>query len=102
MALGQRLAVHREGTRRFAAQLNLAPRFTPVASPESNGICEAFVKTPKRDYFRVNPLPDAATALAQIARWFEDYNENHPHSGLRMCSPREFRRAHQPAEVFGQ
>ena len=30
-------------TRRFAGQINLVPCFTPVASPESNGLCEAFV-----------------------------------------------------------
>ena len=88
-------------TRVFAAQLNLVPCFTPVASPESNGMSEAFVKTFKRDYLRVSPVPDARTALDQIAGWFDDYNENHPHSGLRMRSPREFRRAHQPAEVSG-
>jgi transposase InsO family protein len=88
-------------TRLFAPQLNLVPCFTPVASPESNGMSEAFVRTFKRDYLRVNPLPDAGTALDQIAGWFEDYNNNHPHSGLRMRSPREFRRAHQPAEVSG-
>ena len=86
---------------RFATQLNLVPCFTPVASPESNGMSEAFVKTLKRDYLRVSPVPDARTALDQIAGWFDDYNENHPHSGLRMRSPREFRRAHQPAEVSG-
>ena len=63
---------------------------------------EAFVKTLKRDHVRVNPLPDAAAALGQFAGWFEDYNENHPHTGLRMRSPREFRRAHQPAEASGQ
>lgn len=80
-------------TRQFAAQLNLVSCFTPVASPESNGIAEAFVKTIKRDYVRVNTIPDAETALDLIAGWFEDYNENHPHSGLRMRSPREFRRA---------
>jgi transposase InsO family protein len=80
-------------TRDFATALNLVPCFTPVQSPESNGISEAFVKTFKRDYVRVNPLPDALTALRQIAGWFEDYNENHPHSGLRMRSPREFIRA---------
>ena len=57
--------------------------------------------TLKRDYLRVSPVPDARTALDQIAGWFDDYNENHPHSGLRMRSPREFRRAHQPAEVSG-
>jgi putative transposase len=44
----------------------------------------------------VNPLPDAITALRQIAGWFEDYNENHPHSGLKMRSPREFIRAQSP------
>ena len=62
---------------------------------------EAFVKTLKRDYLRVSPVPDAKTTLDRIAGWFDDYNENHPHSGLRMRSPREFRRAHQPAEVSG-
>jgi hypothetical protein len=46
-------------------------------------------------------VPDASTALDQIAGWFDDHNENHPHSGLRMRSPREFRRAHQPAEMCG-
>ena len=88
-------------TRLFATQLNLVPCYTPVASPESNGVAEAFVKTFKRDYLRVNPLPDAETALGKIDGWFDDYNENHPHSGLRMRSPREYIRAHQPAEVSG-
>jgi putative transposase len=80
-------------TRDFAAALNLVPCFTPVQSPQSNGISESFVKTFKRDYVRVNALPDALTALPQIAGWFEDYNDNHPHSGLKMRSPREFIRA---------
>ena len=77
-------------TRILAVQLNLIPCFTPVASPESNGISEAFVKTFKRDYVHVNPIPDAKTALELLAGWFEDYNQNHPHSGLGMRSPREF------------
>jgi putative transposase len=72
-----------------------------VASPESNGMSEAFVKTLKRDYLRVGPVPDAKTALDQIAGWFDDYNENQPHYGLRMRSHREFRRAPQIAEVSG-
>lgn len=80
-------------TRTFAQALNLTPCFTPVASPESNGLSEAFVKTFKRDYVRVHPLPDAKTALSLIAGWVEDYNEIHPHSGLKMRSPREHRRA---------
>lgn len=77
-------------TRIFARQLGLKPCFTPVKSPQSNGISEAFVNTLKRDYVNVTPLPDAATVLGLIARWFEDYNENHPHSGLKMRSPREY------------
>lgn len=80
-------------TRDFAVALNLVPGFTPVRSPESNGMSEAFVKTFKRDYLRVNPLPDARTVLRQIAGWIDDYNEIHPHSALRMRSPREFIRA---------
>jgi putative transposase len=80
-------------TREFAAALNLVPCFMPVCSPESNGLSEAFVKTFKRDYVRVNPLPDAQTALRQVAGWIDDYNEIHPHSALRMRSPREFIRA---------
>ena len=80
-------------TRDFAAALNLIPCFTPVKSPESNGMSEAFVKTLKRDYVRISPLPDAKTALRQIAGWIDDYNEIHPHSALRMRSPREFIRA---------
>jgi transposase InsO family protein len=74
----------------FATALNLIACFTPVRSPESNGVCEAFVKTMKRDYVRVNPRPDAISVLQQLPAWFEDYNAIHPHSGLRMLSPREF------------
>ena len=77
-------------TRIFARQLGLKPCYTPVKSPQSNGIAESFVKTLKRDYVYVTPLPDAATVLKLLAGWFEDYNTIHPHSGLKMRSPREF------------
>ena len=53
-----------------------------MKSFESNGIAEAFVKTLKRDYVHVIPLPDAATVLGLIAGWIEDYNDNH--SALRV------------------
>ncbi len=80
-------------TRLFAQALNLIPCFTPVASPQSNGMSEAFVKTLKRDYIRISPIPDAETALRKIDGWIEDYNEIHPHSALKMASPREFIKA---------
>ena len=73
-----------------ARQLRLKPCFTPVQSPQSNGISEAFVKTLKRDYVQMTPLPDAQTVLGLIGSWIEDYNNNHPHSGLKMRSPRKF------------
>jgi putative transposase len=56
-------------------------------------VVEAFVRTMKRDYVRVSPLPDAGRALKLIAGKFEDHNQNHPHSGRKMRSPREFGRA---------
>jgi putative transposase len=85
-------------TLKFAAALGLVPCFTPIRSPESNGVSEALVKTLKRDHARVKPRPDALTVLEQLPVWIADYNENHPHSGLRMRSPREFFRSQsQPA-----
>ena len=50
-------------TRSFARDMGLEPRTTPVQSPQSNGMAEAFVRTIKRDYVRVSPLPDADTVL---------------------------------------
>ena len=80
-------------TRIFARQLGLKPCFPPVASPQSNGMSEAFVEKLKRDYVRVNPLPDAEAVLRLIEDWIEDYDDNHPHSGLKWRSPREFIKA---------
>ena len=34
----------------------------------------------------------AETVIALLPAWFEDYNEVHPHSGLKFLSPREFLR----------
>lgn len=78
----------------FAREIGLIPCTTAFYSPESNGMAEAFVKTFKRDYVYVHDRPDAWTVMAQLPGWFEDYNENHPHKGLRMRSPREFIRCY--------
>lgn len=48
------------------------------------------VKTFKRDYVSVNPIPDAETVIAQLPLWFEHYNTLHPHKALGYRSPREF------------
>lgn len=79
-------------TRQFAKLVGLRSCTTPVGSPQSNGMAEAFIKTIKRDYVAVQGAPDAATVLENLPKWFEHYNEIHPHKALRYQSPREFRR----------
>ena len=79
-------------TRRIARSLGLTPINTPVCSPQSNGMAESFVNTFRRDYLSRMDLTDAHTVLAQLPAAFEHFNEVHPHSGLKMKSPREFRR----------
>ncbi|NNH16959.1 IS3 family transposase [Acinetobacter sp. ANC 4282] len=79
-----------KSTRQFAHALGFRICTTPIRSPQSNGMAEAFIKTFKRDYVYLNDMPDAATVLNALPVWIEDYNSNHPHSGLKMKSPREF------------
>lgn len=82
-------------TRAFGAACGFTVTTTPSYSPESNGMAEALVKTMKRDYFYVadfRDIADAATVLALLPSWFEDYNEFAPHKALKMRSPRAFRR----------
>ncbi|MBV8096828.1 MAG: transposase [Acetobacteraceae bacterium] len=57
----------------------LLPLTTPVESPQSNGMAEAFVKTFKRNYARVNPCSYAATVLRHLEGWFDHDNTVHPH-----------------------
>jgi putative transposase len=80
-------------TRAFAKEIGFVPKTTPVTSPQSNGMAEAFVKTFKRDYARVNPRPNADAVLQKLDEWFTHYNERHPHKALKYRSPRQFRRA---------
>ena len=79
-------------TRAFGSQCGLRVRNTPAYSPESNGMAESFVRTFKRDYVYLSDVWDAQMVLAQLDSWFQDYNDNHPHKGLKMLSPRQFRR----------
>ena len=79
-------------TRHIARSLGLTPVNTPVCSPQSNGMAESFVNTFKRDYVSRMDLRDARTVLTRLPAAFEHFNEVHPHSSLKMKSPREFRR----------
>src|SRR5215218_4689817 len=77
-------------TRRFARDIGFEPRTTPVESPQSNGMAEAFVRTMKRDYARVSALTNAAAVIRLLPEWFAHYNTVHPHRALRYRSPREY------------
>ncbi|KQS46326.1 hypothetical protein ASG32_32000 [Methylobacterium sp. Leaf361] len=80
----------RTNDRIFARELGLIPKTTPLESPQSNGMAEAFVRTLKRDYVRVSVLPDAECVLRQLPVWLAHYNDLHPHRALGYRSPREF------------
>lgn len=79
-------------TVRFIRMMGLEVCTTPYYSPESNGMAESFIKTFKKDYVQMNDVPDAQTVMEKLPLWLEDYNEYHPHKGLKMKSPREHRR----------
>ena len=78
-------------TRRIARSLGLKPVNTPVCSPQSNGMAESFVKTLKRDYAKLAERPDSQTVMAQLPKWFDDYNSYHPHSALGYVPAKLFR-----------
>jgi putative transposase len=80
-------------TRTFARDVGLVPKTTPLESPQSNGMAEAFVRTFKRDYVHVSECADAQTVLRSLPAWFTHYNEVHPHRALGYRSPRQFIRA---------
>jgi putative transposase len=63
---------------------------TPTYSPQSNGICEAFNGTFKRDYVYENCLDDPNTVSKQIQRWIDRYNNYAPHSALGMKTPNQY------------
>ena len=75
-----------------AESLGLVPITTPVASPESNGMAEAFVNTMRRDYVDGADLSSGQRVIEQLATWINDYNSFAPHSALGDRSPVEYRR----------
>ena len=92
MAVRQWRHLYCQGKTNIASALGLKLLFTPVRSPESNGMSESFVQTLKRDYVRVHVLTDADAILAMLPDGTADYCDVHPHSGLKFGSPREFTR----------
>ena len=62
---------------------------TPTYSPQSNGLCEAFNGTFKRDYVYLNCLDSFEVVKGKINYWINDYNKFAPHSALNMKTPVE-------------
>ena len=78
-------------TKAFARDDRIGAAHDARHKPAIQGMAEAFVRTIKRDYARVNPLPDAQTVIEKPASsGSTHYNAIHPHSALRYRSPREF------------
>jgi putative transposase len=92
--LSDRGSIYRaRDTIKIGRRLGLKSCFTAPRSPESNGMSEAFVNTIKRDYVYTSDCYDADTVLEMLEDWFDDHNEEAPHSGLGMLSPREYRKS---------
>jgi putative transposase len=85
----QRLEIRRLSHPR--AQLRTSNLARRSKAPESNGMAEAFAKAFKRDYVRVNSIPDARTALLRIDHWMEDCNSEHRNSICSIVASRDDR-----------
>jgi putative transposase len=75
----------------MAERLHLAPITTPAASPESNGMSEAFVNTLRRDYVSGADRGCAEAILDMLPAWIADYNAVAPHSALGYRAPQQYR-----------
>ena len=80
-------------------RLRIEPLTTAVRSPQSNGMAEAFVKPFKRAYVERMDRSDAITVMRQLGAAFKHYKDIHPHSALKMFSPRMFRRRNAQLSV---
>lgn len=72
------------------SEWNIVDCRTPTYSPQSNGMCEAFNGTFKRDYVFENCLESPESVTNQIQKWVDEYNSFAPHSALNMKTPNEF------------
>jgi putative transposase len=76
--------------RPFVRAMGLIPCHTPLRSPESNGLAEAFFGSFKRDYVYQACLETFEEVERLAPGWINHYNREAPHSALGMQSPAEF------------
>lgn len=79
-----------KGLKKQLAKWNIKDCNTPTYSPQSNGICESFNGTFKRDYVYENCLDSPEIVMNRLQEWFDEYNSYAPHSALKMKTPQEF------------
>jgi len=79
-----------KGLKKQLTKWNIKDCNTPTYSPQSNGICESFNGTFKRDYVYENCLDTPEIVMGKLQKWFDDYNSYAPHSALKMKTPQEF------------
>jgi transposase InsO family protein len=83
-------------TRGFAREIGLEPRTTPIESPQSNGMAEAFVRTIKRDTSASVLVPMTACRAARCPWPAEQCAHHRDAAGLR---PRTAAR-HSPRQTL--
>ncbi len=88
-------------TRRFAREINLRPRTTPIKSPQSNGMAEAFVRAMKRDFVRFAEKPDARAVNQPPAKRVPPLQIAHLHRALGYLATREYINRSMSEELSG-
>jgi putative transposase len=68
----------------------MTDRRTPTYSRQSNGICEAFNGTIKRNYIYQSCIENEQEVREMIRAAIVDYNAYAPNSALGMKSPWDF------------
>jgi len=76
---------------RWPGPLDSNPSTHRYAALRVTACLKSFVNTFRRDYLSRMDLSDAPTVMRQLPAAFEHFNEMHPHSSLKMKSPRQFR-----------
>ncbi|MCI0717871.1 MAG: IS481 family transposase [Acidobacteria bacterium] len=71
------------------ADLGIAHRHIPPASPEVNGKVERSHKTDEEEFYRGKHFRNRKQLARKLKRWEKEYNEQRPHLALKGKTPAE-------------
>lgn len=77
----------------FKKQINamgLEHEFTPPATPNLNAYIESFFSSVDRELFQGRAYDSYSEAYGEVVEFIKFYNEERPHSSLKMMTPNEF------------